>query len=715
LRKLIRTFARTGQDGDVWPLALLLFAVLVPAVCLLWFMGAAMRNERFAARQKLADAYRSRLSSSQARLERHWNETAKELEKLARTAPPSAAFAKCVQSGHADSVIILDEQGDILYPNTPSAPPTPSSAPPDREGERGRGDGESEPKWAEANRLEYLRKDFIMAASRYGALAQESTNINVAARALQAQARCLVRAGRNDDAIRLVSEVLRSQQYGCAVDAQGRLIAANAELMVLELLTDRTALPFQATAQRLKQRLMDYDNPVLAASQRRFLMKELQALSPQTEFSTFSAEELAADVSVVLGSTGHWPVPSDDPPDGMKKVSPGKRDAVSDSASLLVPPGGSPSGTGEPPALTVLHRASVPGLWQFTTPDRRVLALVHSERLLASSRSAIFADNLATDAHITLLPPDVDNASAFVTLPAGEQLPGWRLALFLKDQTLFDTMTGHKTAVYLWTGVLVVAAMGVLTLLAVRLLRRQVALARLKNDLAATVSHELKTPLASMRVLVDTLLGSDKIDEQTAREYLQLIAQENERLSRLIQNFLTFSRMERRKYTFGFTSLPPRQITDTAINVMRERFEAPGCRFEVQVEDSLPDVWADPDALATALINLLDNAYKYSEDIKHIILRVRAENGTVVFSIRDNGIGIAPRETKKIFQPFHQVDERLSRKGSGCGLGLSIVQHIIEAHDGRVSVESQPGSGSTFTISIPAASKPTQIRKEATA
>src|SRR6185295_9264998 len=98
--------ARAGQDSDVWPIVLLLFAVLVPAVCLLWFMGAAMRNERLAARQKLAEAYHGQLASAQARLERHWKETAAELEKLARTTSASAAFAKCVQSGLVDSVII---------------------------------------------------------------------------------------------------------------------------------------------------------------------------------------------------------------------------------------------------------------------------------------------------------------------------------------------------------------------------------------------------------------------------------------------------------------------------------------------------------------------------------------------------------------------------------------------------------------------------------
>ena len=292
-------------------------------------------------------------------------------------------------------------------------------------------------------------------------------------------------------------------------------------------------------------------------------------------------------------------------------------------------------------------------------------------------------------------------------------MPSWRLALALKDQRLFDLTTNQRTAIYLWTGILVVPAMGILTLLAVRLLRRQMALAQLKNDLAATVSHELKTPLSSMRVLVDTLLDSDPLNEQTVREYLQLIAQENERLSRLIQNFLTFSRMEQKKHAFRFTPVPARQIIDAAVETVRARFTAPGCRFEVQVEDDLPSVIADPDALATALTNLLDNAYKYSEEVKHIILRVRPGNGTVIFSVHDNGIGIPPRETKRIFQHFYQVDQRLSRNRSGCGLGLSIVQFIVTAHHGSVSVDSDPGRGSAFTISLPAAPHAAKLSKEA--
>jgi len=112
-----------------------------------------------------------------------------------------------------------------------------------------------------------------------------------------------------------------------------------------------------------------------------------------------------------------------------------------------------------------------------------------------------------------------------------------------------------------------------------------------------------------MRVLVETLLDSPKLDESRTREYLQLIAQENERLSRLIQNFLTFSRMQRRRHSFQFSSLPARQVVEAAMASARGRFDSPRCRLDVQIEDDLPPIMADADALAAALINLIENAY----------------------------------------------------------------------------------------------------------
>jgi signal transduction histidine kinase len=655
LRKFFRSVARSGRESDAWPVLLLLFAVLVPAVCLLWFMSAAMRNERFASRERLADVYRSQLSSVQMRFNRYWQETAAELDRLASQSSPAVAFARAVQSGRVDSVLIFDANGKILYPNTASQFNAPS---------------ELENQWREANGLEYLRHDFIAAARHYEALAAQVTNLNVIALARQAQARCLLQAEQTNAAIQLVTDVLSGERFDRAADAQGRHIAANAELMVLEFLQDNRSPAFQETAQRLARRLNDYENPTLASPQRRFLMEELRRLSPQIQLPTLEAEKLAAAFR------------------------------ESDNASN---------------SSVRFHRVPALQASRFVSPSRRVAGLVRDETLKAALKSVTASDALPAGAEITLLAPDGDSAAAFVTLPAGEWLPGWRMALFFKNSHFFDTTTKHQTAIYFWTCLLVIAAMGVLALLAIRLLRGQLALARLKNDLAATVSHELKTPLSSMRVLVDTLLDSDHIEEQKAREYLQLIARENERLSRVIQNFLTFSRLERNKHTFDLNAVSLREVIDSVVIATQERLSVPGCQFEVHVDENLPCVRADADALATVLINLLDNACKYSGEDKHIVLRAGTENGNAIVSVADNGIGIPARDLRRIFQPFQQLDQRVAREGSGCGLGLSIVQRIVDAHHGHVSVRSVPGEGSTFVVSIPCVPNGAHMMKEAAA
>jgi signal transduction histidine kinase len=171
--------------------------------------------------------------------------------------------------------------------------------------------------------------------------------------------------------------------------------------------------------------------------------------------------------------------------------------------------------------------------------------------------------------------------------------------------------------------------------------------------------------------------------------------------TRLIENFLTFSRLERNRQRYDFTDVQPASIVDPATGAVRERLEQPGCHFDAEVEHDLPNIPADPDALVTVLINLLDNAYKYTRGKKVIGLRVFREGDSVAFEVRDNGIGIAAREQKRIFQRFYQVDQRLARETGGCGLGLAIVDSIVRAHGGRVIVKSQPGEGSVFTVLFP--------------
>ena len=248
---------------------------------------------------------------------------------------------------------------------------------------------------------------------------------------------------------------------------------------------------------------------------------------------------------------------------------------------------------------------------------------------------------------------------------------------------------------------------------AAQAVRKQIKLNKLKNDFIATVSHELKTPLASIRLLVDTLLEGNYRDQQQVTDYFQLVSKENERLTRLVENFLSFSRMERNKQTFAMDWISPANIARTAAEAVKTKFSAGKCDFELQIADNLPEVFADHDVMVTAIVNLLDNSYKYSYDNKKIELKVFSEDSSVYFSVKDNGIGLNRRQIRKIFDRFYQADTSLSRRAEGTGLGLSIVKFIVDAHKGTISVDSEPGKGSTFIIRL-AAKQLSQADKEVT-
>jgi signal transduction histidine kinase len=204
---------------------------------------------------------------------------------------------------------------------------------------------------------------------------------------------------------------------------------------------------------------------------------------------------------------------------------------------------------------------------------------------------------------------------------------------------------------------------------------------------------------------VDGLLREDRPDATRTREYLELISVENARLTRVIENFLTFSRLERNRLPLSFTDVAPQTVVDAAVAAIRERM--PVEMLTVDMAPDLPPIRADADAVVTALLNLLDNAYKYTPAEKRIRMRVTREGSNVLFMVEDNGMGIPSAEQTRIFRRFYRLDRRLSRETSGVGLGLSIVHDIVRAHGGEVRVASRSGEGSTFTMLLPAAAERT--------
>ena len=646
-----RNSANAGQR--LWPVFVLLIAVAaLPACGVLWFMNQAMRNEELAAEQRLREIYASQIQAAARGIDDAWR------GKLTFPVPEmearaSETFAAIVKNGHADAALFFS-RGILIYPEPAAAPASAAEF--------------DSPLWREARDQEYIWNNPGAAAAAYARIA-EIAGTRESAMALMAEARCLNKAGRPEDAIEMIIREFSgdgnnsNNRYKNALDLERRIVRANALMFALDLMAQPGHPLFQKTAETLAECLNDYAAPAMPSGQRRFLMRRLQTVWPECPpFPTRDAEELAAPFNEI--SLGEL-------------LSPGQ-----------------------------MRAANVSDTWAYLTPDRAMIALFSHNHIMAFMNDVLARQEAIPGVHFSVMPPGAGEAgesSAFLSGEIGNLFPSWKISLVLAGADPFRSAAGQRIALYMWSGVLLTCGVVALSVLLAAWLRRQVRLTRMKNDLIAIVSHELKTPLASMRLLVDTLRDGRCNDARLVEEYTGLMAKENARLSRLIEDFLTFSRMERKGAKFERALLRPREIVEAAIEVVGDRLRAPGCELEVNIAPEIPDIIGDRDALVTALVNLLDNAIKYSGDIKKIQASCFAADGRVCFEVRDNGIGFPRRAAKKIFDRFYQVDRSLSRHAGGCGLGLSIVKFIVTEHGGEVSAQSRPGQGkgSVFTLRLP--------------
>jgi signal transduction histidine kinase len=255
---------------------------------------------------------------------------------------------------------------------------------------------------------------------------------------------------------------------------------------------------------------------------------------------------------------------------------------------------------------------------------------------------------------------------------------------------------------FLILGVLSVFMIGGLVL-TYRSVNKQVALARLKSDFVSNVSHELRTPLALIRLYAETLeLGRITKDEKK-HEYYSIIRKESERLTALINNILDFSRIEAGRKEYDFKETDIAELVRNTLDSYRFQIEQQGFALEEQIETGIPKIRVDREAIARALVNLVNNALKYSDSEKFLGVKLYREQSMLKLEVSDRGIGIEHNEQARIFEKFYRTCDPLVHNTKGSGLGLSLVQHITEAHGGEVEVESVPGRGSKFTLSLPLA------------
>ncbi len=637
---------KSAGESSLAPVLLLVLIVALPTAAVLWLVREATENERLAVRQRLADVYRIQLEMARQRIAASWRQSLGELDKTAADLSPARAFAAGMRLGIADSLIVLDKSRQPSYPDIAGRSTESLVEAVDKS-----------PEWSAARQMEFGDRNYAAAADAYERIARFSSDDNLVAIAIQSQVRSLLEASDKPTAVKILAEQIDIPRLKAATGPDGRRLSIDLMLLLVQTAKESDPALASKTAATLYAQLEDYDHADMTSAQRRFALRELQRLFPlSVPAPTLAAEDLAAEY--------------------LEQV----RDR---SAPLNLQPAG------------------IEGIWKVASPGGRVLALFRTARIAAIAKRALDEQAAPPGARLSVVDPrNSADSSAFVTVPLGPELPLWRIALTLSEDP-FSGAAAERSRAYFWTAAITLVATAALALFAAIAFRRQMRLSRLKNDLVAIVSHELKTPLSAIRLLVDTLLDQDHSDPRQTREYLQLVARENQRLSRLIDNFLTFSRLERGKQRFAAEPVDPVEVARRAIESLHDRLDEPACDFKTQIAPNLPTVKGDSDALVMVLINLLDNALKYTGPSKRIVLSVSGSTNDVCFAIEDNGIGLSPRQKRRVFDRFYQVDQQLTRAAGGCGLGLSIVKSIVAAHGGQVEVQTEVGKGSMFTVRLP--------------
>jgi len=245
-----------------------------------------------------------------------------------------------------------------------------------------------------------------------------------------------------------------------------------------------------------------------------------------------------------------------------------------------------------------------------------------------------------------------------------------------------------------------------------RVVRREVALTELKASFVADVSHELKTPLALIRMFAETLHDGRVASNEKRQEYYEVIMRESTRLTNLINNILDFSRIEAGRKEYHLEPTDVAAVVRQTYQSYCPQLDHAGFTHELKIADDLPRVDADSGAIAQIVVNLVTNAVKYSEDDKHVAIEItsdtRRNRRGVLLSVHDRGIGISPEDRAMLTEGFYRASDDRVRAKAGAGLGLAVVRHIVDAHGGSLDVESRLVKGSTFRVFLPATPEPLQ-------
>ena len=652
----------------------LVIAVLVPSLLLSLFSFRAMRQQEQLT--QLAAQHRASvlLSDAEEHLQIELEELKSRFSSLAEEAVEAESMETIEQqvadfSSHEaliESLFLLDAEGNLIFPKASPAAPMEM---PDTSG------------WQAAQQFEFNRRDLTQAVRMYQAIAE--TDSRIYPYAMNAIARCTVKGGNFAEAQQTYADLLYnakslpvSLRLGIYHQlAQLKLRTESAEaaaLVVIEsiewMTADAVSSDYQACQyyiDKMRQFWATFPPGVIPdLIQRRW--EDRQARWKER----FANEALHASLQQnFLPRIKSWlnALPVDEARYESVQTAQGWKvflaTLLSDSGYYL---GG------------ILSQRHV----------RDTLLLPLNERL----------HQLEERAEGHLIPtPEIPPESSIALLRLAPPLSFLQFAVVPpKDASAVD---GWKILLIRWSVILCFIAILTGVYWTWKRIQQERELSRLKTDFVSNVSHELKTPLTSIRMFVETLRLKRYRNETEAEEYLDILQVEIERLGRLVERVLDFSRMERNRKQFDKTEGDLEIVVRETVAVFQRQVRDVPLEIHMQIHPNTPLLTFDRDALVEVLWNLLDNAAKYGGS--RVDVKLEWEESCVRLVVQDDGVGIPGREQRRIFERFYRANDTLAREVEGSGLGLAMVKYIVEAHGGKIAVESSVGKGSAFTVTLP--------------
>jgi len=279
----------------------------------------------------------------------------------------------------------------------------------------------------------------------------------------------------------------------------------------------------------------------------------------------------------------------------------------------------------------------------------------------------------------------------------------WNLNVWPRDEEEFYSDLKRRQVIYISIFILFIISLGFAVYFSARTLYQELEVARLKENFVSAVSHEFRTPLTGIRQLAEMLVAGRISGDEKRSRYYSMILQESDQMARMVENLLAYARGTAKNNPFHMERIETnRWLRETTLQ-FQHSVAGSGANVIIDIADSLPAITGDPDALSLALTNLMDNAVKYSPKGAPVKIEAEANKGGVTIRVIDRGIGISDEDKKKIFERFYRGTDTSVRQKRGTGLGLNLVHDIVSGHHGNIKIDSTPGEGSVFTVSLPAA------------